>query len=281
MSDRETPGGVARLEWGDPSRPVDLAFLHANGFNARTYDALLAPLGADRRILAPDLRGHGATRLKADPARRSSWTDLVGDTVDLLEALEGPPVILAGHSMGATVALMAALRAPERVRGLVLLDPVILKRREAAILGVPGLWRLARNHPWARAARRRRSRFPDRETAFRSYRGRGAFKDWPDATLRDYLEAGLAPDGEGGLALTCDPLWEASGYGAQAHDPWKALDRLDRPIRILKAGRASPCSVTDADAARRPNLHLQTVADATHFFPMVAPEIAREALASL
>src|SRR5690606_25323887 len=41
----EPSPGVAGLEWGDPSRPVDLVFLHANGFNARTMRTLLAPMG--------------------------------------------------------------------------------------------------------------------------------------------------------------------------------------------------------------------------------------------
>ena len=58
-------GAVAALEFGAAERPVDLVFVHANGFNARTYRSILAPLADGWRILAVDQRGHGATTLPA------------------------------------------------------------------------------------------------------------------------------------------------------------------------------------------------------------------------
>src|SRR5215469_5712931 len=105
-------GEMAVLDFGDGGRPVDIVFLHANGFNAPTYRSVLAPLSACRRLIAPDLRGHGATTLAAEPRNRRSWSDLRDDVLALIEALDAPPVTLAGHSMGATLALMAAAVAP-------------------------------------------------------------------------------------------------------------------------------------------------------------------------
>ena len=64
---------MARLDWGDPERPVDLVFLHATGFNALTYRSLLEPLADRFHVAAPDLRGHGQTALPTDSARHSSW----------------------------------------------------------------------------------------------------------------------------------------------------------------------------------------------------------------
>ena len=52
---------MSLLDFGDPKRPVDLVFVHANGFNALTYRTLLAPLSGSLRIWAPDLRGHGGS----------------------------------------------------------------------------------------------------------------------------------------------------------------------------------------------------------------------------
>jgi len=56
-------GAMAALEFGPRDRPVDVIFSHANGFNGRTYHSILAPLGDTLRILAIDLRGHGATTI--------------------------------------------------------------------------------------------------------------------------------------------------------------------------------------------------------------------------
>ena len=60
LIDLEARGGaMAALDFGDPGRPVDIVFVHANGFNARTYRTILEPLAEDLRILAVDQRGHG------------------------------------------------------------------------------------------------------------------------------------------------------------------------------------------------------------------------------
>jgi len=107
-------GEMAVLDFGDKKRPVDLVFSHANGFNAATYRSILAPLAASFRILAPDLRGHGHTRLPTPTDGRRDWSDHRDDLLALLEAFPGPPVVLAGHSMGGTAALLAAARAPGR-----------------------------------------------------------------------------------------------------------------------------------------------------------------------
>ena len=53
-------GEMAVLDFGDRERPVDLVFVHANGFNARTYRTLLQPLSSALRIWA--LRWRSARR---------------------------------------------------------------------------------------------------------------------------------------------------------------------------------------------------------------------------
>lgn len=264
----------AGVDLGDPGRPADLIFIHANGFNGRTYRTLLEPLAPGLRILAPDLRGHGGNPDPALAPIGPNWRVLEDDLLALIDRLDGPPLVLAGHSMGATLALLVAARAPERVRALALLDPVILPRAASLTMRIPGMWRLSRRHPWARAALRRRSRFADKEAAFQSYQGRGSFRGWPEAVLRDYVEDGFRPVGNE-VELACAPAWESSNYAAQANDTWGSLARIRMPVAILKAERGSTCSVTEADAARRPNLSVRTLAGGTHFFPMTDPDPAR------
>ncbi len=276
VADCRGSGEMAVLDFGDPKRPVDLVFAHANGFNALTYRTLLAPLAGSLRIWAPDLRGHGGTALAADPGRRRGWSDHGEDLVALLDALDGPPVVLAGHSMGGTSALLAAAERPGRVSKLVLLDPVIWSPLWSLLFRLPLLDRLPSRAPLVRNALRRRDRFDSREQAMAAYRGRGAFKGWPEMMLADYLADGLAEDGDG-FALACPPQWEASNYAAQAHDPWKALRSLDRPMHILKAEIGSPCHVASSPRGR-PNVSVETVSGGTHFFPMLQADVARDAL---
>lgn len=270
----ERGGVMAAMELGPPDRPVDLVFVHANGFNAGTYRALLQPLGGALRVLAPDLRGHGRTRLPTSTRGRRSWADHRDDLAALLDRLDGPPAVLAGHSMGGTAALLAAAERPGRVSSLVLLDPVIWPRPMTLAMNLPLAGVLSSRIPLVRGALRRRTRFPDRAAAVAAYRGRGAFKGWPDTMLADYVAEGFVDDGDA-VRLACSPEWEASNYAAQAQDPWRALRRLDRPTRILRAERNSTCSVFRPPA---PGVAVEAVAGAGHFFPMTRPDIARDAL---
>jgi pimeloyl-ACP methyl ester carboxylesterase len=276
VADRWGGGDMAVLDFGDPKRPVDLIFCHANGFNAATYRSILAPLASSLRILAPDLRGHGATRLPTPTEGRLSWHDHRDDLVALLDAFPGPPVVLAGHSMGGTACLLAAAERPERVSQLVLFDPVIWSAAAAFLFRMPVLRRLPERFPLVRGARRRRAVFDSREQALAAYRGRGAFRGWPDRVLIDYLSEGLAPAGEG-FALACAPDWEASNYVAQGHDPWRAMRTYRGPIRILKAETGS---ITQVPERPRGLLHVtvETVPGTGHLFPMVRADIVRDAL---
>lgn len=276
IANRWGSGDMAVLDFGDPARPVDLIFSHANGFNAATYRSILAPLASSLRILAPDLRGHGATRLPTPVEGRHDWHDHRDDLISLLEAFPGPPVVLAGHSMGGTASLLAAAGRPERVSQLVLFDPVIWSGPTALLFRLPLLRQLSGRIPLVRGARRRRFRFDSREQALEAYRGRGAFRGWPDAVLIDYLGDGLRAEEEG-FVLSCAPDWEASNYMAQGHDPWRALKTFQRPVRILKAETGSITQVPDRPRGLS-HVTTETMPQTGHLFPMVRADIVRDAL---
>lgn len=274
-------GEVALVEFGDPDRPIDAIFAHANGFNALTYRQALAPLGGALRILAPDLRGHGRTSLAADPATRQDWMDLSRDLVDLMDALGvDRPIVLAGHSMGARAALMATTLAPERVKALALFDPVMIRRREGLPVGGPsgvgvGL---------VQAALKRRSRFESRASAIASWRNRGAFATWPEQAVEDYATDGLV-ETEDGVRLACAPAWEASGYmtSGAGPDAVPVMHNIDRPTTVLKAAAGSTCAVSpdEAEVRRNPNLDLRVVSGTTHFLPIERPDLVQATLRSL
>ena len=82
------------------------------------------------------------------PGPRATMTDMITDHVKLpggvaalLDHLDIDDAVLAGLSFGGRVALQAALAAPDRVRGLALLD--------AVLDGVP--WDPSRPGPWTRS----------------------------------------------------------------------------------------------------------------------------------
>jgi pimeloyl-ACP methyl ester carboxylesterase len=95
-----------------------LVLLHgATSSGHETFEAQIPPLATAFRVFLPDARGHGRTRWDAADGFRAAW--LVDDLVAFVDALGLPTFHLAGYSMGASTALGFALRAPDRLRTLV------------------------------------------------------------------------------------------------------------------------------------------------------------------
>lgn len=273
-------GRVAGLAWGDASRPVEILFLHAAGFNARTYRTLLAPLGDRFHVVAVDLRGHGLTELPARTFGYGSWNRHRDDVAELIESGLGAPATIAGHSMGAVVGLLVGGKRPDLVRGLAMIEPVLMGPAAYSFSQLPGaplLWGLTA--PMSRGASRRRARFSTREEALEAFKSRGVFQSFTDEQLGDYLGDGLK-ETEQGLQLACAPAYESRSYTAQRHDPWAALVRAPPPIVVLKGDKRSTLSKGSAErlAAFRPDMRIATVEGASHMLPFERPDRARAAM---
>lgn len=74
------------------------------------------------RVISYDARGHGRSSPALTPDAYA-YTDLCADLVSVLDALHVERPVLAGASMGAHTLLALALKAPERVAGLVVITP--------------------------------------------------------------------------------------------------------------------------------------------------------------
>lgn len=94
----------------------ELVFCHGLFGQGRNWTAIGKKFTHDHGVLLVDLPNHG----------QSPWTenvDLIADADRLAAQIgERGPVILAGHSMGGKVAMLTALRHPELVRRLVVVD---------------------------------------------------------------------------------------------------------------------------------------------------------------
>ncbi len=115
MSDARAPVWYQRAGPGAPP----LVCVHGFACSHADWRPQLDHFAGTQAVIACDLRGHGAT--PGDPADCS--IEIYGtDVAALLAALELDGAVLVGHSLGCRVVLQAALNAPERVAGVVLID---------------------------------------------------------------------------------------------------------------------------------------------------------------
>lgn len=263
------------LDWGGDG--PDVLFLHANGFCAGSYEPVVAALRGTLRCFALDLWGHGRT---AAPHELSSMTmeAMAADVAAVLDAWPSPTVQLVGHSLGGIVATLVERERPERVRRLVLCEPVILAPP-------PLTDRTEGPSPMSDAARRRRRVWPDRETMRERYAARPPMDGFTPAALDAYLRYGVRDRDDGTVELACDPELEAAVFemtpGPRGGWPaWEHLARLRTPTTIV-SGRttALPPGLFAMQAERAGCEHVEL--DGGHLFPHEDPAATARLLASL
>ena len=108
---------IAYEDSGSAAAPP-LVLLHGLGEGAASWAAVVPRLAERHRVLALDLRGHGASDWPGSYALERMRDDVVG----VLDALGLGEVVLVGHSMGGVVAYLVAFAHPERVSRLVVED---------------------------------------------------------------------------------------------------------------------------------------------------------------
>jgi 3-oxoadipate enol-lactonase len=111
----------ARLAYEVTGDGPAVVLVHGFGLDMRMWDPQAANLAPRSRVLRYDCRGFGASG-PFDPA--TPYTH-AGDLLAVLDHCGIGQAVLAGLSFGGRIVLQAALAAPDRVAGLVLLDAVL------------------------------------------------------------------------------------------------------------------------------------------------------------
>jgi 3-oxoadipate enol-lactonase len=113
-----------------PEGAPALAFVNSLGTDARIWDDVIATLSAHYRCLSYDKRGHG---LSDAPAGDYRLDDHLDDLEGLLDHVGINRAVMVGVSIGGVISEGFALRAPQRVAGLVLCCT-------APRMGDPAMW---------------------------------------------------------------------------------------------------------------------------------------------
>jgi pimeloyl-ACP methyl ester carboxylesterase len=129
-------GPVCYREWDGPADGPTFVCAHGLGGSLLNW-AVVAPGLAERgRVLALDLPGFGLTPLEGRSAGVSAnWRLLNG----FLRALDLPPIVLVGNSMGGMLTLIQSAHHPESLSQMILVDAAFPRGRGRAAQPSPWL----------------------------------------------------------------------------------------------------------------------------------------------
>lgn len=101
-----------------------LVFVHGFGCDQNVWARLVPHFTDDYRVVLYDQVGSGRSDLSAyDESRYRSLDAYANDLLALCDAYELERPIVVGHSVGATIAMLAAIDAPDRFGGLAMIAP--------------------------------------------------------------------------------------------------------------------------------------------------------------
>lgn len=222
-----------------------LVLLHGLMASLHTWDGWAEALADRFRVIRVDLPGFGLTG--PDPLRRYHGTDLVAFLEALRSALDvGENMYLAGSSLGGFLAWNYAVTYPERVRRMVLLDPLAYTLEPLPFiraLGSPaGRWLGARVDP-------------RRSVELGVYDVFGDASNVSPQAIRRYQDLAMRPGNRAALSDYCAMLMELLH-----HNPYeRQVAKLSVPTLLMWGSRDRwiPVSQVERWRADVADLHVQ------------------------
>lgn len=240
---------------GDPDRPA--IALHCMMGSGAYWGPVANRLEGRIDLLAPDMPGHGGS-----PEWVPAGLDLHTDVTRRIARLIGRPVNLIGHSFGATVALRIAVGAPQAIRSLTLIEPVLF-----AAAPDPGQEALFQRMESAMARGA-----PEQATVeFLSIWGVKDRNGQPLAPSRRFVsQIGLVVETNRALLHDDANILRPDG-----------LEGIDAPVLIVMGEDSPPVieRIAEALAARIPDVGRATIPGAAHMLPVTHPAALAELIA--
>lgn len=233
---------TAVLEAGDGP---PLILLHGPGEFAAKWFTVIPDLQATRRVIAPDLPGHGASAMfTGDPDTEAviGWLD------DLIECTCAKPPVLVGHVLGGAIAARYASARGERIDRLVLVDALGLAgfqpepAFESALMGFLSdpteethdqLWRhcafdldamrdwMGERWDWFAAYNLDRARDPAVQQAFQQLMALFGFPPIPEAEMAS-------------ITVPTHLIWGRQDMAIPLHVAEAAAERYGWPLRVIE-----------------------------------------------
>ena len=259
-------------------------FAHANGFVSGSYTQMFAPLETHYTLGKIEIIGHNPRY----PVTQN-WTNLIEEVRESVETFQQQhntqePVIGLGHSLGAALTLMTALKYPHLFSQLVLMEPPLSVGYHAFVWRLAILFGLNDKISPAGASKNRRVTFASREQVKFAFSKNAFFQSFDERCLDDYIHYGFTDNADGSCQLRFNREIEVQIFRTVPTNTRK-IAKLSRKIKMpvhVIIGKSS-------DLTQRgilPNLikHTQfnhSEFEGGHMFPLQKPEATAELIHGL
>jgi pimeloyl-ACP methyl ester carboxylesterase len=244
-----------RLHYDERGSGDPILCIHGAGSSTQLWADAVEKLAELGRVIAYDRRGCSRSE-RPEPYERTSVSEHADDAAALLEALDAAPAVIIGRSYGGTIALDLAIRHPELVRAIAVLEGDAPRELAPATAD------------WIEAVAGRVREAAERygvdgvgETLIEEILGDGVWPQLPEPMRRVLTENGPAL-----LAELGGEWW----LDADA----EALARLEQPALLVAAAdsRAELREPTEALAGVLPGARIVVVAGG-HMIDPAAPDV--------
>ena len=246
-------------------------FSHANGIPAKSYQVMLDALSEEFEVGYLLQLAHNNLFPVND-----NWGNLVDELIAYMESHYDKPVIAVGHSMGGVVSYLAALKRPDLIKMLVLLDPPLLMGSTMAFM-----LRLAKRFNFidkvtpAGRTLGRQEIWSDHDTAFTYFKSKSLFRGTDPRCLMDYVKHGTKKCDEG-IRLTFTPQAEVAIFRTVPHNLYKRNISLKQPGAIIYGfGSDVVQGKTLEKMKRKVGLDMNGI-EGGHMFPLERPEFTAQ-----
>jgi pimeloyl-ACP methyl ester carboxylesterase len=259
--------GPYDVDYSEAGQGPVVLLLHSSAAGNRQWRKLMEERAGKNRLVAANLFGYGKT---SDwPGERPITLDDQANLVLALAHFLPDRFTLIGHSLGAVVALQAAMRLGERLNALVLYEPI--------------LFFLLRPHGEAEA-------FAEIDAVRRDCVAAAERGDWESMAHRfiDYWS------GHGAWDATADqrkapirsmlpavvPEWEMMFGATLKLDAWKGIDA---PVHVIHAAdtRHSTRAIAELLRGEYPRWHFHEIESGGHTAPISRPDLVNPVIAGI